>query len=512
MILEININNITLEDYELNIFKDLLIGIIKKLKNFRSDDKKEIIEVIINCSNVNEIKLQISLLEHQTDVKFNFEENLKIFYNNYIILDNESLSILKNEKLLNLLCDEAQKKITEERNTIKTILLCANGRNVINHNTASYNLLISSDSGAGKDYVVTNTLNIMPENEYVKRTRITSTVFTYWHNPKFEPTFTWNKKVFYCEDISDNVLNSDVFKVMCSTGSYATVVIKQNVHDIEIKGKPVIIITTAKGNLTKELMRRFSIIDLDETKAQTEAIMQRISLLQSTNYNCDIDEKIKKSLIFLKRVKVIIPFADKLIKSFPKEHIIMRTHFSRFLDFIKSSASLYQYQRKKDENNCIIAQWEDYDIAREVLLKMTSNSFMIPLTQTQKKILEVFKELKYKNIVITKFKCPECNIIYETNECLKCFKYDDFGRKIKYNCIDYNLEKFTIYDILPYLTFFTDSERWLKKQIDVLSSYNFLTKDNEKRGESNRPYLVYSYNGIATIDIPTSYEILGILL
>ena len=161
--------------------------------------------------------------------------------------DKKSLEILKDPKLFEKLNEELDKKIVGEGETRKTILLCASGRNVENSQVASYNLLVMSESGAGKDYVTSETLKIIPPEQYIKKTRISPATFTYWHNSKFEPDWTWNGKVFYCEDIGEGVLNSDVFKVMCSSGSSATIVVKQRAIDLEITGKPVMITTTASA-------------------------------------------------------------------------------------------------------------------------------------------------------------------------------------------------------------------------------------------------------------------------
>ena len=58
-----------------------------------------------------------------------------------------------------------------------------------------------------------------------------------------------------------------------------------------------------------------------------------------------------------------IPFAESLVNYFPSEHLIMRTHFERLLDFIKASTALYQFQRERDSDGYIRAESQDYDNA-----------------------------------------------------------------------------------------------------------------------------------------------------
>lgn len=296
---------------------------------------------------------------------------------------------LKNKNIFNLITEEEMdKKIVKEIPTRKALFLCAQGRLVKNAQIASYNILVNDDAGAGKDYVTSKALEMIPEENYVKKTRISPTVFTYWHNSNYEPGWTWDGKVFYTEDINEVVLNSEVFKVMCSSGSQATIVIRQRAVDIDIKGKPVIITTTATAIPSAELTRRFEIINLDESISQTEEIMKRhcdYAMKGITpEYNQDIIDIQKE----LKRVKVKIPFADKLHILFPAHSIMMRTKFPRFLDLIKASTAFHQFQRKVDEEGYYVAEGQDYDIASEVMRKMMTNKYAVSLTKNQRKIME----------------------------------------------------------------------------------------------------------------------------
>ncbi len=324
----------------------------------------------------------------------------RISYSNleakYEIPNNEILEILTNPNLFNDITEtELDKKIVGEVETRKVILLCAAGGRLVNNSqVASFNLLVNDDAGTGKDYVTGNTLSILPKEIYIHKTRISPTVFTYWHNSKSEPNWDWDGKVFYPEDISEQVLNSDVFKVMCSSGSSATITIRNKPVEIEIKGKPVMITTTATATPNPELARRFVILNLDSSEDQTNAIMKRHSEFKKNGIMPQYNQVYTEAMKFLKRVKVKIPFADFIDTYFPKNNIIMRTHYPRFLDFICASAAFHQYQREQDKDGFILAKEQDYNIARECFLKLCSNRFMIPLTRNQKKILEVFERDK----------------------------------------------------------------------------------------------------------------------
>ena len=285
--------------------------------------------------------------------------------------------------------EELDKKIVREYGTRKAIFLCAaGGRLVENCQIASYNLLINDEAGTGKDYITGKTLEILPKEVYIKKTRISPTVFTYWHNSEYEPEWTWDGKVFYTEDISESVLNSEVFKVMCSSGSEATIVIRQRAIDIDIVGKPVMITTTATATPSPELTRRFEIVNLNESIDQTKEIMKRHCEYAMKGITPEYNSEITLALSLLERVKVKIPFADKLHSLFPARSLMMRTKFPRFLDFIKASTAFHQFKREKDDEGYLIAEGQDYDIATEVMKKLSSNKYLISLTRNQRRIVE----------------------------------------------------------------------------------------------------------------------------
>lgn len=325
-----------------------------------------------------------------TDIKKLEEYYLKYYSENIGELrepiTESQFSILTDPSLFMRVIREFDKKIVGEENTRKDIFLTSCLRLVKNCDPTSSNLFVNSESGAGKDHLCGSILPIW-KGKYIKRTRISPAVFTYW-----KPVEDWTGHILYLEDISSGVLNSDVFKVMSSGGSFATIVVKQKAVDIEIIGKPVIVITGAFTSPNFENLRRFPITNLDDSNIQTKAIMKKKLQRARGDLNEEYDNDLVKALIKLKPVNVFVEFAEELESYLPAGHIIMRTNSQRFIDLIKASAGLHQFQREHSEKG-IIASWEDYDIAREIINNQSSNEYTLPLTKNQKKILKQIEEL-----------------------------------------------------------------------------------------------------------------------
>jgi len=371
------------------------------------------------------------------------------------------LKILQDKNLFNRITEkEFDKKVVGEYGSRKTIFLLSCGRYVENAEISSFNLLVNSASSSGKDYITTKILEIFSEKDIVKRTRISPTALTYWHHD--DPTWTWNGRVLYLEDVSQQVLNSDVLKCMCSSGSNATITVNNKAEDFKVNGKPVVITTTATSNPTPEIQRRFNIVQLDETQDQTKAILKRQGEYVKEGKKTEYSPDILGALSFLKRVKVKVPFGDKIATHFPHKHITMRTHFSRFLDYIKASCSLHQYQRKRDAEGYYLAEKGDYKVAREVLLATTSNPLMISLPTNEIKLLDIFKELGVG-------------------------------------------QSYSISDILPKATFVI--ERTLRRKLNKLVECGLLQVDTEDRDEGKKPVLVYSVVDLTCADIPEFEEL-----
>lgn len=380
----------------------------------------------------------------------------------------KNIPVLYDYDFLEKIIDEVNLKVVNERETIRAIFVCSCGRLVANNQVASYNLMVNDESGAGKDFVTGATLQIWNEAVYIKRTRISPTVFTYWHiQTKKEkemdlPEWTWDGKVLYLEDVNQNVLNSDVFKVMCSSGSFATIVKDQRAVDLKINGKPVIIITSAAAVPSLENIRRFSIVNLDTTPEQTREIMRRHGRMAAQGRIERQDNDIKAALTYLNRYPVKVPYAEALAVRLT-DNIWLRTVFNRFVDIIRAVCALYQYQREIDSDGYLIANEQDYEIAKAVILKMTSNARMISLTKNQQKILALFTQVP----------------------------------GIQYS----------VSDLEPKVTFISD--RWLRVELEKLSYLGFLKKEKEDRFESKKPVMVYSLIEGGLTAFPSFQELLS---
>lgn len=301
------------------------------------------------------------------------------------------LSVVKNNSLLELLTKESGLKVEGEMKARYSLVLSL-GSLWVEGEKNLLHTLINSASSSGKGHVTKAVFDLLPKQLGVYRTRISPTVLTYWHANNED--WSWDGKLLFLDDVSENVLNSEVLKVMLTEGSTATITKDGEAIDLHIPGKPVVWLTTAHSETNEEATNRLLFLGLTETEDQTKAIMKRqADEAAGLREIRDYDFMLRQSLSLLERVKVIIPYAPSLPQHFPSSQVSMRRDFPRFIGLIKSSAALHQYRREKDDQGRVIASWADYDAARMSFTNYAFDSHGVKLSGKMKKAAEYVLDL-----------------------------------------------------------------------------------------------------------------------
>ena len=317
--------------------------------------------------------------------------------------DDDDIDILKDPRLLLKTVLEVQKQgVVGEETSILVLINKNTLRLVKNHNPTSSNILISDKSGAGKDIIVKTTLRIVvPENDIIHRTRFSDKALEYMCMGKDD--FTFDGKVIYLEDPDDELIKSQAFRVLSSGQNKVTVVKDQELLELEVKGKPVIDVTSMNATIDEEGGRRWDGISIDTSEQQTINIIAK-KLQLAKGYEKKTIPPIAKALHKLQRVEVIIPYTDDLVQYFKNNpSLIMRTQIDKLLDYIRASAALHQHQRQRNDNGQVIADYFDYTYGKFMFMALGDAEGGV-LNVTEKKLVEILKEasgdsLSYKAIV-----------------------------------------------------------------------------------------------------------------
>ena len=283
------------------------------------------------------------------------------------ITNDEAMKILESKNLFYDIVRCIGKYLSGETSAIKSIFLHLNKINVGNLSGTKC-AKVDGESSAGKNYVSQRVYDIFPKNKKIFRTRLSPRTFDYWHTFNNEPEWNWDDWILYIDQVGDGLLNSDSFKLMASGGSKTTIIINQKAVDLEVRGKPVLLITTSHATPINEIISRFDSIGLNEGADQTGKVFE-FQAQEAVDGEIDYGEKflyIRDALVRLKKKKVKIPYAKELVFGFKNKSLRMRRIFPRFLDLIRSVCVLHQFQRKTDSEGYLIATKHDYEIAMDV--------------------------------------------------------------------------------------------------------------------------------------------------
>lgn len=357
--------------------------------------------------------------------KYGYEKISKDSVDTKYKLSSEEKKILEKPDLIYNIITETRKEglIGEEMAQLVLIIKIAL-RLVKNANNTSSNILVSDQSGAGKDYLTGKLCKVMLEAEKTMfhQTMISEKVLNYWE-PEGQGS-SWDGRVMYLEDPDEDVLKTQAFKVRAS-GQNAQTNLDTN-HKVlrqTILGKPVMIVTSMNANIDIELERRWDILQIDTGVALSKAVLDHQFKVAAGLIEYRPDYTLRNALKHEPRVNVIVPYAMKIanyvlkqIHGDGRQHLLMRSQNLKLIDFIKASAALHQFQRKTDEQGNIIATLEDYyigalvfdyldcssgevtnTIERQLLAYLDSKNESVPLSDIIKNVGPISRSWLYRN-------------------------------------------------------------------------------------------------------------------
>jgi hypothetical protein len=153
-------------------------------------------------------------------------------------------------------------------------------------------------------------------------------------------------------------------------GSIETVLIEQD-------GPIAYAESTTMTQIFEEDANRCLIVNTDERQEQTERIIKTLAACYGGN---GTDPAQKDALVRrhhhlqrrLEAAPVVIPFAELVGERFGVRRVEARRAYPQVMNMVQALALLHQHQRRRDVNGAIVADVEDYQVARCLLLKPLS--------------------------------------------------------------------------------------------------------------------------------------------
>jgi DNA primase catalytic core len=253
--------------------------------------------------------------------------------------------------------------------------------------------LVQGSSGSGKTHLILKVAQLMPPEDTITLTRVTdSSFYNYAENDLVH-------KLICMEDLDG--MKEDAFLAFRELQSRGMLTSSTSVKDENgnirgmvklVKGPVASLSATTKGEIYEDNMSRCFLTAVDESNEQSQRIIKhqnnKAAGLIDTTKETELKAFIQNCIRLLKPHTVINPYA-KLIELPEEAHKIRRLN-ELYQSFVKQVTLLNQYQRKKDEQNRLIAEKEDLQTACEILFE----SIILKVDELDGSLRQFYEQLK----------------------------------------------------------------------------------------------------------------------
>ena len=260
----------------------------------------------------------------------------------------QALALLKDPKLLSrILSDfEACGLEGEEANKL-TGYLAAVSRKL----EEPLAVLVQSRSAAGKSALQEAILRFVPEEDYVKYTRLTGQALFYADETGLSHKIIAIEEEAGAREASYSIRNlQSSKKLSIATTEKDPVTGKMKTVEYKVEGPVAMMLTTTAVDMDFETQNRFLTLTIDESKGMTERILTQQregETLQGLKNRRERDRLARihqNAQRLLRPLTVVNPYAPKL--AFPANSLRARRDHKKYLGLIRAVAFLHQYQRE----------------------------------------------------------------------------------------------------------------------------------------------------------------------
>mgnify|MGYP006289997995 CR=1 FL=1 len=284
--------------------------------------------------------------------------------------------------------------VVGEDYTIEALIVIFASIKVKNKETISSNICLDAISGAGKDFMLKSVLETLYPSYFIKYSDPSPTNILHDQDKYLieEADESGQKKkvwktcgkpikkdtILYIKDASQDWFDNNVNKLLLEddpvkNDRYNP---KQGRSGNAEFPKPTIAISTTETDLPYQLLRRLPTLHLDESKEQSEKVIQQkieqgsVSFKKQKSFDdAEIAARSIESLDMIKvgfskeitdyiKSKSLLTVNEKTTKEMAN---LMKSLSSRMMDYIRFYAALYQKQREMMDNGVIRGSRDDVD-------------------------------------------------------------------------------------------------------------------------------------------------------
>jgi len=347
-----------------------------------------------------------------------------------------ALKFLKSPHLLNLITEDLETiGFTGEEMNKLLCYLAAVSRKM----SDPLSVMIQSRSAAGKSCLQDTILSLIPEEDFIKYTRLTDQALFYKESNALK------HRILAIEELDG--MNGAIYSIRTIQSSKKITVAytgkdpmtgEMKTGENTVEGPLMIFITTTQVEIDGETASRFVFISIDESQEMTEKILckQRQShTMEGMMARLKSKKVISKHLAaqrLLQPIRVINPFADLL--TFNSKSLRARRDHMKYLNLILTITFLFQYQRPHltmdydgEQEEYIEVSLDDIEKANEIAAEVLGRS-LDELSPSSRKLLILIRKMAAQQSVAGD-QTPEEQISFTRRDIREYSGWSDFQVK-----------------------------------------------------------------------------------
>jgi hypothetical protein len=281
--------------------------------------------------------------------------------------------IIKHPDILSLFAKEFSKVVAGEAINGKLLYLVATSRLFDKPMSAA----VKGTSAGGKSEIRKRVLEFFPPEDVVSFTSLSDKALLYYDGD-------FSHKILSMGEASateEQKFQDYLLRELISEGRLRYPVPQKVGNEIrtvviEKEGPVTFLVTTTKGKLDPENETRLLSLEMDDTREQTEKVLNKVALVEGLHNAGSADVKswqdFQRWLAAGER-RVIVPFAVALAGKIEAEAVRLRRDFGQVLRAIKTHALLHREHRDRDDAGRVVANIDDdYETVRKLMNAIVS--------------------------------------------------------------------------------------------------------------------------------------------